>query len=185
MSRSRRRRPVLMGVSVVCVLIASLVGCAVNQVDWKNGIYTVLCPGVLPHPPQTVHLVNGHSATSLPYHMTLYVDLNNAITTDVTRDGHADEILMLGCSNNGTGWSTEIQIYKDGPTVLARLTAPHVIPSANYPPQFINMWVSGGQLHAAAAYWAPGDPHLFPSIRVWITYRWTGHSFVVSQWNRV
>jgi len=180
---TRRRRLVVLGaVASSAVLVVALVGCNVSQVAWKNASYTVTCPGFPIHP-QVVRLVNGHGVASQGG--PLYVNLATAITSDVTGDGRADEVLLLGCARQASWYSVEIQVYGDGPVVLARLAAPYLVPSAYFPPQFTGVWVSGGRLHATAEYWAPTDCHFCASIHLAITYGWNGHGFSVLQWVRV
>jgi hypothetical protein len=160
-----------------------LTACDVRHVDWANGVYTVTCPGVASKP-TTVHLVKGEASVPPNARFGLHVKLVTAITADVTGDGRAEEVLFFACSSGGTGMAGEVQVFADGPTLLARLPAPQLV-SSTYFPVYGQVWVSGGRLHATAWYWAPDDCHFCASILLSISWRWTGHGFVIAQWTRV
>ena len=175
-------RPVL-AAAVCLVFVALLAGCDVRHVDWRNAAYTVTCPGMLTRP-TTVQLVSGHGTGSWPGG-PLYVTLATNMTADVTGDGRADQVLLLGCASVGSAYATEVQVFADGPTLLARLAAPPLVPSAYFHPQFTRVWVVGGQLHTIAEYWASTDCHFCASTHLSITWRWTGHGFAVAHWDRL
>ena len=101
----------------------------------------------------------------------------------MTGDGRADEVLLLACGR-GSGYTDEVLVYSDGPTLIARLAVPLWVPSAYFHPQFTRVWVSGGRLHATAEYWARDDCH-FCASHLSITHHRTGHAFVVSQRSRM
>ena len=176
------RRPVV--AAAVCAMFAVLLaGCDVRDVDWRNAAYTVTCPGMLTRP-TTVRLVSGHGTGNSPGG-PLYLTLATAITGDVTGDGRADQVLLLGCAGVGSAYATEVQVFGDGPALLARLAAPPLVPSASFRPQFTRVWVAGRQLQTVAEYWAPTDCHFCASTHLSITWRWTGRGFAVAHWYRL
>jgi hypothetical protein len=186
--RTRRitgsRWRLLLAGAIPFIAIAPLVGCDVRNVDWGNATYTVTCPG-LGIKPTTVRLVRGQASVPPNQPFGLHVRLATSLTADVTGDGRVDQVLLLGCSTGGSGFATEVQVFADGPRLLARLPAPPVVPSAYFSPQFEKVWVSAGRLQTVAQYWAPDDCHFCASIHLSITWRWTGHSFVVANWHRL
>jgi len=167
---------------VGAIAMMVLAACTVSQVDWKNASYVVACPG-LGTPAQKVQLHNGEWNAGPAGISSLHVRLETNIRADVTGNGRADEVLLMGCNIGASGYANEVLVYTDGPTLVARLAAPPLVSSGAYHPQFSQVWVSGGRIHATAWNWAPNDPHVAPSILLTITYRWTGHAFVVSQWS--
>ena len=173
--------------AALLVLAGLLTACDVRHVDWRNRVYTVTCPG-METKPTTVHLIRGTGSVPVISYGSpaiLHVNLWKSITGDVTGDGRAEQVLGFGCSVGGTGWSSEVHVFADGPQLLARLPAPLLVPSAYFHPQYEDFWVSGGRLHAKAEYWAPDDCHFCASIHLSITWRWSGRGFVVAEWHRL
>ena len=84
------------------------------------------------------------------------------MTADVTGDGRADQVLLLGCSSVGSAYATEVQVFADGPILLARLAAPPLVPSAYFHPQFTRV---GGR-RAAAHHRRVLGPHRLPLLRL-------------------
>lgn len=154
---------------------------SVKDVDWKNAWYTVECPNIAPRP-FNVSIVNGEGqGPADEVRPDGYVVRTTAITVgDLTGDGKPEAAVAVFCGPRVSNFGTsEVQVFTEGPQLLARLVPPPKSTGAVWEPQITddNFKIENGRLVAGSIYWGPNDSHAGPSIHRVLTWTWDGKEF--------
>lgn len=154
----------------------------VESVDWYNTQYTVACPSIAPQPfTLDVSDGEGHAPPSGENKQGYDVRVVSVATGGLSGNGRPEVAVLLSCGPTATNFGiTEVQVFTDGPQLLARLRPPALRSSTySFPPQITAdpFLIHSGQLDTGGVYWSRSDPHCCPSINLTLTWQWDGSQF--------